>query len=170
MAKEKLFTPEDFDKEPRSPKKNTIKWIIRGVAVIGVIGAIVALIFGLKGCYSDNEIIASKEIVSTREIVDVSNADTTDIDKAAVVNEDVEQISEDQVTQETGNNANLETKEAYKPTVVQPNPGVSSNVESEALKVIRGDYGNYPERKNALGDKYESIQNRVNQLKHQGVF
>ena len=47
---------------------------------------------------------------------------------------------------------------------------VSGNVEEEALKVIRGIYGDGQERKNRLGVKYQEIQNRVNQLKSQGVF
>ncbi|WP_368338909.1 hypothetical protein [Phocaeicola dorei] len=32
------------------------------------------------------------------------------------------------------------------------------------MKVIRGEYGNNPERKNRLGARYEEIQSRVNQL------
>lgn len=47
---------------------------------------------------------------------------------------------------------------------------VSGDVEEEALKVIRGVYGDGQERKNRLGAKYQEIQNRVNQLKRQGAF
>lgn len=38
------------------------------------------------------------------------------------------------------------------------------DVESLALRVIRGDYGNGQERKDKLGDAYQSIQNRVNEI------
>lgn len=51
-----------------------------------------------------------------------------------------------------------------------PSGAVSSDIESEAIKVIRGDYGNNPGRKNNLGDKYEDVQKRVNELKRQGKF
>ncbi len=47
---------------------------------------------------------------------------------------------------------------------------VSNDVEAEAMKVIRGDYGIGQERKNKLGDKYQTIQNRVNELKREGLF
>ena len=47
---------------------------------------------------------------------------------------------------------------------------VSDDVETEALKVIRGDYGVGQERKDKLGEKYQPIQNRVNELKREGLF
>lgn len=47
---------------------------------------------------------------------------------------------------------------------------VSNDVETEAMKVIRGDYGVGQERKDKLGTKYQPIQSRVNQLKREGVF
>lgn len=166
MAKEKLFTPEDFDKEPKLPKKNTTKWIIGSIIVICVI---VAIIFGTKGCNSYNKSNKSVEAVSTAEVVNSSSVDSTNIEETAVVNENVNQQSEVQTLQESEVNSQ-KPRETLESTIVQPNSGVSSEIESEAFKVIRGDYGNYPERKNALGEKYESIQNHVNQLKRQGVF
>lgn len=47
---------------------------------------------------------------------------------------------------------------------------VSDDIEAEALKVIRGAYGNNPDRRTILGDKYQDVQRRVNQLKRQGAF
>lgn len=46
----------------------------------------------------------------------------------------------------------------------------SSDIEAEALKVIRGDYGTGLDRKLKLGSRYRDIQNRVNELKRQGAF
>jgi len=40
-------------------------------------------------------------------------------------------------------------------------------IEEEAYKVIRGDYGNGEDRKNKLGDNYEAVQSKVNQLSKQ---
>ena len=39
-----------------------------------------------------------------------------------------------------------------------------SDTDSMALKVIRGDYGNGQDRKDALGEDYQRIQSRVNEL------
>ena len=47
---------------------------------------------------------------------------------------------------------------------------VSNDVEAEAIKVIRGEYGIGQERKNRLGNKYDAIQQRVNELKREGAF
>ena len=47
---------------------------------------------------------------------------------------------------------------------------ISNDVEAEAMKVIRGEYGIGQERKDKLGAKYQPIQNRVNELKREGVF
>lgn len=47
---------------------------------------------------------------------------------------------------------------------------ISNDVETEALKVIRGDYGIGQERKDKLGEKYQTIQTRVNELKREGLF
>lgn len=53
---------------------------------------------------------------------------------------------------------------------MKPTYTVSDDVEAEALRVIRGEYGNGAERKRLLGDKYAAIQNRVNELKRHGAF
>jgi hypothetical protein len=55
---------------------------------------------------------------------------------------------------------------ANTPSTAQPNSSVtvSDNVDVEAMKVIRGEYGNNPDRRNALGARYHEIQTRVNQL------
>lgn len=44
------------------------------------------------------------------------------------------------------------------------------DLEAEASRVIRGDYRNNPDRRNALGDRYEQIQRRVNERKAAGEF
>ena len=44
------------------------------------------------------------------------------------------------------------------------------SINREALKVIRGDYGDGKVRRNQLGVNYKRIQNRVNELKRSGIF
>lgn len=166
MAKEKLFTPEDFDKEPKTPKKGYIKWII--IAVIGIL-VILAIIFGLKGCNSDNQ----------SRSTEISSTSVSKMQDSVVALEVVEDI--DSITDGTPQaKESFDEQTTYKPTIsTEPpekiaesvsNTEAVSNVETEALKVIRGDYGNNPERRKNLGGNYQSIQNRVNELKRQGVF
>ena len=44
------------------------------------------------------------------------------------------------------------------------NSYITSDIDQLAWDVIRGKYGNGAARKNALGDKYEAVQERVNEL------
>lgn len=62
------------------------------------------------------------------------------------------------------------TSEAAPKTNSSNNATALDNVEAEALKVIQGDYGVGQERKNKLGTQYQAVQNRVNELKREGVF
>lgn len=55
-------------------------------------------------------------------------------------------------------------------TVSTPVAASSGDIEAEAMKVIRGEYGTGTERKQRLGDKYAAVQQRVNELKRQGAF
>lgn len=62
------------------------------------------------------------------------------------------------------------TSEAAPKTNSLTNATALDNVEAQALNVIRGDYGVGQERKNKLGTQYQAVQNRVNELKREGVF
>ena len=166
MAKEKLFTPEDFDKDPKTPKKGYIKWII--IAVIGIL-AILAIISGLKGCNSDNQ-SQSTEISST------SVSEMQDSVVAIEVVEDIDSIADGTHLAKESFDEHITDKTVFSKDVTEhseafaTNTEVTSNLEKEVLKVIRGDYGNNPIRRKKLGSNYQSIQNRVNELKREGVF
>lgn len=168
MAKEKLFTPEDFDKEPKAPKNNYKKWVVAAIIVIVVI---VAMVLGLKGCESDNQ---SQDAESQQPAVATgfdSNADSVVVIESdtADINASQEfETSSDEVEVNDENQLSKTESERMQDSI--DNKNVSFDIEAEALKVIRGDYGNNPQRKSHLGNKYQSIQNRVNELKHQGVF
>ena len=47
---------------------------------------------------------------------------------------------------------------------------LSSSIEENALRVVRGEFGNGQDRKNALGDRYTEIQSRVNEMYREGRF
>ena len=46
---------------------------------------------------------------------------------------------------------------------------ISGNVEENARRVIRGDFGNGQERKDKLGSAYAEIQSKVNEMYRQGL-
>ena len=58
--------------------------------------------------------------------------------------------------------------QATKPSSSTSAP-VSGDVEENARRVIRGDFGNGQERKDKLGSSYSEIQGKVNEMYRQGI-
>lgn len=67
-----------------------------------------------------------------------------------------------------GNDKPAVTAADKQPAAAKATP--TGDIEDTAMNVIRGNYGNGNVRKQNLGDKYQTIQNRVNQLKREGAF
>jgi hypothetical protein len=119
---------------------------------------------------------SENEQITEPEVAEVAVPSSEEQDESNAASEESEQPQaeetapkEEEATQETA--APKETP-VEKPTtnVVSSAANVSGDVEAEAMKVIRGDYGDGEERKAKLGSEYQKIQNRVNQLKREGVF
>lgn len=157
MAKEKLFTPEDFDKPSGKSKGKKTAVIIALILV-----ALGLLSWGIVSWTSktDTEETTQSPISQTTENNEPGEAIDT-IDSAT------EEVS---TTVEESSSLTVETAQPNKETLSANVSGVSSDIEKEAYNVIRGDYGNVPERRRLLGTQYQAIQNRVNELKKLGVF
>lgn len=167
MAKEKLFTPEDFDK-PDS--RNNGKWLKIVLIIIVCVAIICGLIWAVRTCSSENEgnVPEPKDSTMTVKTEDPQIQQRVSGDDAQIGDEKIgkSEITEDVVP--TSVEDNQATSNISKE--VKHNVTITDDIDTEALNVIRGDYGNVPERKQLLGDKFQSIQNRVNQLKKEGVF
>ena len=114
------------------------------------------------------------EEVTTEEAVPAEEAtEATEATEGPGNGDDQTQPSVPEVKPETETPADANAPAANNPATSQSTSKavtVSGDVEAEAMKVIRGDYGIGQERKDKLGESYQSIQNRVNELKRQGVF
>lgn len=162
MAKEKLFTPEDFDK----PTKK--KWYQSKGFIITLVILAFAIIVGFVLLNKSSEVSQSAQpndavvenVTSSTSEVEITDSSATET-VPEVVEQDYASLSNpaEQVNPEE---TPVETKST--PTIV------SNATEAEALKVIRGDYGNVPQRKELLGSRFNEIQARVNQLKREGKF
>lgn len=155
--------------EPQEKKNNKWLWIILAIIVILLIWWL------LPGKSTDSE-----PVVEEKTIEEV----TTPEDCVEEVSEDVEIPAGEEAEEENVNND--ENSTASEPVASTPAPAspqatnnannssastiVSNDVETEALKVIRGEYGIGQERKDKLGSKYQTIQSRVNELKREGIF
>lgn len=164
MAKEKLFTPEDFDKPKDKGFWAKYKGLIIGIAILLIIAVILCYIF----CGNGKNTV---EQVSTEQIVQENDSSVTSdsikVTDASMKKEVNESITSEQVETES---ASMLVLESDKSNTASSSSTVSDNIEHEALNVIRGTYGNVPERREKLGSKYQEIQNRVNQLKKEGAF
>lgn len=159
--------------EGNSPKsKNWIWWIVT-IAILCVIGFLV--LSKSDKNVEQKPVAGIVEKVTTEPVEAIlSDSETEDM---AVKNGTKEEaaVSSDETSADSDSNeqgqltassegANVAT------TISSTNPNISNDVEAEAMKVIRGDYGIGQERKDRLGAKYQTIQNRVNELKREGVF
>lgn len=160
--------------EPQQKKNKKWPWLILAIVVI-----VLLIWWLLPGKSTESEPVIEKETIE--EV-------TTPADSTEKVSENVEIPVGEEAKEENVNND--ETSVASElvestpvatsvPTTSQSTINandsnasslVSNDVEAEAIKVIRGEYGIGQERKNKLGNKYEAIQRRVNELKREGAF
>lgn len=155
MATNNIFSDQDFEKTPNERKSK--KPLIYGGIVAGLI-AVGAIGYGVLGngddeAKSDNPPVAM--ISDTTAITSkVDSAELkTDVEEAQVVEEPKQEIASKPIQP---------TKDIQKPSAPV------EEVKAAAISVIRGNYGNNPERRRKLGDRYQEIQSKVNEMYRNG--
>ncbi len=150
-----LFTKDDFVKKRKKNKGLPWKKLFGGLILAGVLGG------GGYGVYSllnnsDNPTqsgpIPTKPTDSIESVQDTMNVLIDDNKKEKDSIENVSNVTENVNNDNTSRLSDLSSK----------------TIDEAALSVIRGNYGNNPERKRKLGDRYQEIQNRVNQMYREG--
>lgn len=157
--------------ESENSKSNKWIWWVVGVIVLCIIGY---FLFSK----SEKEQPAQAETEVVEEVSAVEGIDeATDQPEGAQDEANAEETSEASLTEQPTEDSKAEAQDPATnvvPEQTQPkateSASVSNDVEAEAMKVIRGEYGIGQERKDKLGAKYQPIQNRVNELKREGVF
>ena len=160
----KLFSEEDFDK-PTS-KRNWLDNVLKlvkslkfwlGIAVIVVLFAIILV---PKGCVTGGGPIADSLAVDT-----TSNDSLPSVVKDMVNSDSVKTIQKVIEGEKTSNPVTAtENDKAIEKIPTQAVGNVSDDVTKEALSVIRGNYGNNPDRRRLLKERYQEIQNKVNEM------
>lgn len=150
------------------PKSNSKKWIVLGIVAVCII---CYFIFSKSGNTAATDSTRKTEIVE-ETIVPTDSVSDKEVTEEVLPTTEIE-LSNSADDQEakvndvpTGNNSNIATPTTSAVSLVN----VSSDIEAEAMKVIRGDYGVGQKRKDKLGTKYQIIQSRVNELKREGIF
>lgn len=162
---------------PNPPSKP--KWLIAAVAVLALFGAGYLLIPERNPAVAPPE--EKTEVTPTQTAIAPQTKAAPVTETAQEEPKAAEQSAEnapaaatpkeEPATEEPKGQKNAGTPvENKKPTTAaQPAPKVpvaevSSSVEENALRTIRGEFGNGLERKEKLGDKYAEIQRRVNEM------
>lgn len=118
-----------------------------------------------------NGVPANGSEAPVAENTDKSPANTTSSANHAKTNDN--QVAEQPTKQ---NPATIAEPAQSKPAATQhtrsssaTSASVSGDVEENARRVIRGDFGNGQERKDKLGSSYSEIQGKVNEMYRQGL-
>ena len=155
MATNNIFSDQDFEKTPNENKNR--KPLIYGGIVAGLI-AIAAIVYAIwdKG---GNEARPDNPPVA---MVSDTTATTSKVDSVEVkTNVEADQVVEEP-KQEIDSKPTQPTQDAQKPSAPV------EEVKAAAISVIRGNYGNNPERRRKLGDRYQEIQSKVNEMYRNG--
>ena len=148
QLKKKVDIPESH-----GPSKKTIVGIT--IASLLAVGAIGYGVLGNGGdeAKPDNPPVAmvSDTIAATQKAD--STEVKTDVEESPVIKEPKQEID----------------SKPIQPTqdVQEPSAPVEE-VKAAAISVIRGNYGNNPERRRKLGDRYQEIQSKVNEMYRNG--
>ena len=155
MATNNIFSDQDFEKTPNE-KKNR-KPLIYGGIVVGLI-AIGAIGYGIWGNDGDEAKTDNPPVA----MVSDTTATTSKADSAEVkTNVEANQVVEEP-KQEIDSKPIQPTQDVQKPSAPV------EEVKAAAISVIRGNYGNNPERRRKLGDRYQEIQSKVNEMYRNG--
>ena len=161
--KGKIFSEEDFDKP--SPKGNWffghLKHIVGGVLVLAAI--ILAIVFVPRKCTKGK----TPDTLITDTIANGLNSETN-VEDSITVNpvSDVENSSTEKA--DNYSSTNIDNAQTDTNPSEPTNISVSTDVVKEALSVIRGNYGNNPDRRRLLKERYQEIQNKVNEMYRNG--
>ncbi len=161
----KIFSEEDFDKPTQQGNwfSEHIKQVLLWAFVI--VCVVLAIIFVPRRCTNDEE-----PIVDTLVTDSISNDSVPPVIVDSVGSDSIE-TTQKVVEDKTVNNP-VTTTEVNKPEdnkpVKQEDVNISEDVVKEALSVIRGNYGNNPDRRRLLKERYQEIQNKVNEMYRNG--
>lgn len=159
---------------PDKSSSKTWLWILLGVLGVIALCVICYFIFSKSGdtavTESEQETVLVEETILPADSVGKQEESAEEVlpthENEVSKNADDQNTKVNEAPAATDNNSNIATAT----TSVVSNTNVSNDVETEAMKVIRGDYGVGQERKDKLGTKYQTIQSRVNELKREGIF
>lgn len=166
----KVAEPNPADEEPKAPKSKAWIWVLVGVAALVVAGY---FLFSRSNSVEQAPTAMESTTISTDVETPVEAKPVEPVEEAKVAEVDAPEATPAEVAVPEVPVATAETTETAVPPTsasAKASDDTPYDLEAEAIKVIRGDYGVGRERKKRLGARYQPIQNRVNELKREGFF
>ena len=164
-------TPPSGNDGGNESGSSSTKWII--IALI--IAAIAACAYFFMGGNKDKE-NTDKEIPQTEQNDSTQNSENASDSTANSVSQTEKDTptsdAEPAATPESDKKESGLLDSQNQTPVTSPaesNAATSGDIEENALRVIRGDFGNGQERKDKLGSSYAEIQGKVNEMYRQGI-
>lgn len=150
------------------PKSKAGLWGVMALLAVGVVGAAFYFLTPKEGSAAKTAqaVETAKEAANTAETVETAK----EVENTAEAAEAIETAKKAETHPAEVAEAANALKSPVAETSAESGAVVSNDIQTEAMKVIRGDYGDGQERKNRLAAKYSTIQTRVNELKREGVF
>jgi len=177
MPDNKIFRPEDFEKQKHSEKTTgnggTLKKVAVVVPVLLVVGGGCWYAFSISkdtGAPTDE----TASVVQTEQEKGLADSTASNVpteeDTTTPVANDAEGTDAPQTAKSDAEHS-TESSEPIANATNQEEPAVSltGTLEQKANDVIRGIYGNGQERKEKLGNEYRTIQDKVNEMYRNGL-
>ena len=156
--------------EPKPPKSKLWLWLL----LLAVVAVVVVLC--VKFCGNDDKAtVTEPETVEEPATMPTEESPIMGAEDVTIESETTTEtvVAETPVEVETPATPKIEPTPAepatksvpvQKPTQTLP----QGNLDEKARQVIRGDFGNGAERKQTLGNEYNAIQQRVNEMYREG--
>ena len=162
------FQPEDFDTPQKNSNTKRLGWAVGICAVLALAGIGGYALLAPKTLETTDEVAATSSVKDASDKESAYSEDIASEDVANEVNVSSSEMDDSEHKTEDGQVATAGNQQAA--TSTEPsltvNPTASQedeeSINREAMKVIRGDYGDGKVRMNKLGVNYNRIQSRVN--------
>ena len=155
------------ESESKTSKPQKTKW--RLWLLLLVVVAVVVVVLCIKNCSPDGNKIETKPATG---IIDVEQSATQNTDAKGITDETpVLETATDVTANQTTpavSKPSTENASSVQPAAKSTGNNISSisqgSLEEKAMQVIRGNFGNGAERKQNLGNEYNTIQQKVNEM------
>ena len=148
-----------------------MKWVIIALIIMAIVACAYFFIGGNKDKeYTNKEIPQTEQNDSTQNSENASDSTANSVPQTeeAVPTSDVEPAATPE-SDKKGSGLSDSQTQTPATSPAEANASTLGDIEENARRVIRGEFGNGKERKAKLGNSYSEIQNKVNEMYRQGL-